>query len=199
MTQVHEYAKSDSAPWSPREAELLKVTLELLRQHGYDKLTLDAVAAAARASKATLYRRWPSKAELVLAAVVESLDQITIPPATGTLRDDLVAAGELICQQAERHAGVIRAVLVAQARNRALYDAIQHGLLDEWKSLIKRVLVQAVDRREIERDVIDNELLDLLPGYLTFRSIVSGWQPTGCTVRALIEDMILPGLHRPSR
>ncbi|HME77339.1 MAG TPA: helix-turn-helix domain-containing protein, partial [Mycobacterium sp.] len=55
-------------PWSPREAELLAVTLRLLQQHGYDRLTLEAVAASAHASKATMYRRWPSKAELVLAA-----------------------------------------------------------------------------------------------------------------------------------
>jgi AcrR family transcriptional regulator len=49
-------------PWSPREAELLAVTLELLQEHGYDRLTLDAVATTAHASKATLYRRWSTKA-----------------------------------------------------------------------------------------------------------------------------------------
>src|SRR5882757_6269940 len=63
-------------PWSPREAELLAVTLELLQEHGYDRLTLDAVATTALASKATLYRRWPTKAELVLAAFVEGTRQV---------------------------------------------------------------------------------------------------------------------------
>ena len=81
------------SPWSPREAELLAVTLELLQEHGYDRLTLDAVATTARASKATIYRRWPTKAELVLAAFVEGTRQVAVDPDTGTLRGDLLRLG----------------------------------------------------------------------------------------------------------
>ena len=84
------------SPWSPREAELLAVTLELLQEHGYDRLSLDAVATTARASKATLYRRWPTKAELVLAAFVEGTRHIAVDPDTGTLRSDLLALAEQI-------------------------------------------------------------------------------------------------------
>src|SRR3954470_6016667 len=100
------------SPWSPRECELLAVTLELLQEHGYDRLTVDAVATTARASKATLYRRWPTKAELVLAAFVEGTRQVAIPPDTGTLRGDLLRLGESVCDHATAHAGTIRAVLV---------------------------------------------------------------------------------------
>jgi AcrR family transcriptional regulator len=53
-----------ASPWSPRETELLEVTLRLLQEHGYDQLTVDAVASAARASKSTVYRRWPSGAQV---------------------------------------------------------------------------------------------------------------------------------------
>ena len=56
---------SSGCPWSEREAELLAITLELLREHGYDRLSVEAVATKAKASKATMYRRWPSKSELV--------------------------------------------------------------------------------------------------------------------------------------
>ena len=84
---------TESSPWSPRETELLAVTLQLLQEHGYDRLTVDAVAAAARASKATVYRRWPSKAELVLAAFIEGVRQIAVHPQTGTLRGDLLQLG----------------------------------------------------------------------------------------------------------
>ncbi len=81
----------EASPWSPRETELLEVTLRLLQQEGYDRLTLDAVAATARASKATVYRRWPTKAELVLAAFIEGVRQVAVAPETGTLRGDLDA------------------------------------------------------------------------------------------------------------
>ena len=98
--------------WSPRETELLEVTLQLLQEHGYDRLTVDAVAATARASKATVYRRWPSKAELVLAAFIEGIRQVVVSPDTGTLRGDLLRLGQMVCQEARKHAGTMRAVLV---------------------------------------------------------------------------------------
>ena len=52
-----------------RETAILQATLELLAESGYDQLTIDAVAARARCSKATIYRRWPGKAALVITAV----------------------------------------------------------------------------------------------------------------------------------
>ena len=96
MTQTAD-RPAEASPWSPRESELLAVTLRLLQEHGYERLTVDAVASEARASKATVYRRWPSKAELVLAAFIEGVCQIAAPPDTGTLRGDLMYLGESIC------------------------------------------------------------------------------------------------------
>jgi AcrR family transcriptional regulator len=186
-----------SSPWSPRETELLAVTLQLLQEHGYDRLTVDAVAATARASKATVYRRWPSKAELVLAAFIEGVRQVAVPPETGTLRGDLLHLGRAICQQAQQQAGTIRAVLVEASRHPALNDALQHQFLDERKALIQEILQQAADRGEIDESVISDELWDLLPGYLIFRSIMPSRPPTEHTVQALVDDVIIPSLTRP--
>lgn len=82
-------------PWSPREAELLAVTPEL-QEHGYNRLTVDAVATTGPASKAPIYRRWPTKAELVLAAFVERTRQVAVDPDTGSLCGDLLQLGESI-------------------------------------------------------------------------------------------------------
>ncbi|MGO9099160.1 MAG: TetR/AcrR family transcriptional regulator [Mycobacterium sp.] len=185
-----------SSPWSPRETELLAVTLQLLQEHGYDRLTVDAVAATARASKATVYRRWPSKAELVLAAFIEGVRQVAVPPETGTLRGDLLHLGRAICQQAQQQAGTIRAVLVEASRHPALNDALQHQFLDERKALIQAILQQAADRGEIDESVISDELWDLLPGYLIFRSIMPSRPATEHTVQALVDDVIIPSLTR---
>jgi|ERR1700730_5359703 len=185
-----------SSPWSPREAELLAVTLRLLQEHGYDGLTVDAVACEARASKATVYRSWPSKAELVLAAFTEGIRQVAVPPETGTLREDLLRVGENICRQGQQNAGTIRAVLVEVSRHPALRDALQHQFLDQRKALVQHILRQAVDRGEIAEAAIADELWDLLPGYLIFRSIIPGQPPTRATVQALVDDFILPGLTR---
>ncbi len=189
----------ESSPWSPREAELLAVTLRLLQEQGYDGLTVDAVAAGARASKATVYRRWPTKAELVLAAFIEGVRQVAVAPETGTLRGDLLQMGELCCDQARTHASTMRAVLVEVSRNPALNDVMQHQFLDQRKALFKHVLGQAVDRGEIDASAITEDLWDVMPGYLIFRSIWSGRAPTRRTVETLVDDVMIPSLTRRTR
>ena len=184
------------SPWSPREAELLAVTLQLLQEHGYDRLTVDAVATTARASKATLYRRWPTKAELVLAAFVEGTRQVAVPPDTGTLRGDLLRLGESICDHATAHAGTIRAVLVEISRSAELNAMMQLQFLDQRKALMTHVLALAVDRSEIKASDVTDDLWDILPGYLIYRVILTGRAPSRRTVRDLVDDVILPGLTR---
>jgi AcrR family transcriptional regulator len=186
----------DASPWSPREAELLAVTLQLLQQNGYDRLTLDAVAATAQASKATVYRRWPTKAELVLAAFIEGIRHAAVPPDTGTLRGDLLALGEIILEQTHQHAGTLRAVLVEVSNNPKLNEVMQHEFIDQRKALLRYVLQQAVNRGEIDAAAISDELWDVLPGYLIFRSIIQNRPPSKDTVQALVDEVLMPSLTR---
>ena len=187
---------AQGSPWSPREAELLAVTLRLLQEHGYDRLTVDEVASAARASKATVYRRWPSKAELVLAAFIEGVRQVAVAPDTGTLRGDLLRLGEVCCQETRQLASTIRGVLVEVSRNPALNEVMQRQFIEQRKALIRHVLQQAVGRGEIDAAAITDELWDLLPGYLIFRSIMPGRPPPRRTVQALVDEVVMPSLTR---
>ncbi|WP_096438488.1 TetR/AcrR family transcriptional regulator [Mycobacterium shigaense] len=198
MTQTADRC-DQASPWSPREAEILAVTLRLLQEHGYDQLTVDAVASAARASKATVYRRWPSKAELVLAAFIEGVRQVAVAPNTGTLRGDLLQLGEVCGEHGREHASTIRAVMVEVSRHPALDDALQEQFLKQRKAVVQDVLRQAVERGEITAEAISDELWDLLPGYLIFRSIIPGRPPTRDTVRALVDGFLMPGLTRNVR
>ncbi|MCW2511723.1 MAG: TetR family transcriptional regulator [Mycobacterium sp.] len=182
--------------WSTRECELLAVTLQLLQEHGYDRLTVDAVATTARASKATLYRRWPTKAELVLAAFVEGTRQAAVEPDTGTLRGDLLTLGEAICVHVSTHAATIRAVLVETSRSTDLEATLQEQFLDQRKALMARVLARAVDRGEIAASAITEDLWDVLPGYLIFRSVLTGRTPSPRTVHDLVDNVLMPSLTR---
>ncbi len=184
------------SPWSPREAELLAVTLQLLQEHGYDRLSLDVVASTARASKATLYRRWPTKAELVLAAFVEGTRQVAVDPDTGTLRGDLLRIGEQIRAHVSTHASTIRAVLMEISRSANLAAMLQEQFLAQRKALMRRVLARAVDRGEIEASAITDDLWDLLPGYLIFRSVLTGRAASRRTVQHLVDNVIIPSLTR---
>jgi len=193
---IQSFDAAAECPWSPRESELLAVTLELLQEHGYDRLTLDAVATTAHASKATLYRRWPTKAELVMAAFIEGVRQVAVDPDTGTLRGDLLAIGEQICAHVSTQAGTIRAVLVEIGRNAELNAVMQEQFLAQKEALMAEVLARAVDRGEIKRTAVTEDLWDMLPGYLIYRSVLSGRAPSSSTVNDLVNNVIIPSLTR---
>jgi AcrR family transcriptional regulator len=182
-----------------RESELLAVTLGLLQEHGYEGLTVDEVAATAHASKATVYRRWPTKAELVLAAFIEGVRQDAEPPDTGSLREDLITIGDAVCAQTREHAATMRAVLGEVSRNPALHEAMQRQLIDQRRAVMKTVVKQAVERGEIDADAVNSDLWDLLPGYLIFRGVIQDRPATRRTVRAVVDDIIMPSLTRCDR
>lgn len=156
-------APASGCPWSAREAELLAVTLKLLQQHGYERLTVEAVATEAKASKSTMYRRWPSKADLVLAAFIEGTRESSIPPRTGSLRGDLLAIGTSVCEQSREHASTMRAVLDEMSRSEALSAAMQEKFVYHRNVLIREVLGEAVARGEIQAEAINPEIWDVLP------------------------------------
>ena len=175
------------------------MTLELLQEHGYDRLTLDAVATTAHASKATLYRRWPTKAELVLAAFVEGTRQVAVDPDTGSLRDDLLRLGEQVRAHVSTHAGTIRAVLVETSRSAELDAMMQEQFLVQRKALMSHVLARAVARGEIQDSAITEDLWDVLPGYLIYRSVLTGNPPASETNRDLVENVLIPSLTRHNK
>ncbi len=184
------------AQLTAREAELLAVTLAVLQQCGYDRLTVDAVAARAHASKATVYRRWPSKAELVVAAVTQGIAAVAVPPNTGSLRGDLVHLAHVIAAQSRLHGTTIAGVLPEIRRNPRLFQVLQREFHDQRRALIHAVLHQAADRGEINPSVISDEIWDVLPGYLVFRALIPTREVTDTTLVALVDDLLLPSLTR---
>ncbi|GAS96862.1 regulatory protein [Mycolicibacterium canariasense] len=185
---------ASSCPWSAREAELLAITLELLQEHGYDRLTVEAVAVRAKASKATMYRRWPSKADLVLAAFIEGTRSAAVPPHTGSLRGDLLEVGRATCRHAQAHMRTMRAVLNEMSHSPALQAAMREKFILQRKLVLEGIFAEAVARGEMAPSAIDDEIFDLLPGYLVFRSLVSDRPPSDETVRILVDDVLLPSL-----
>jgi AcrR family transcriptional regulator len=181
---------------TPREAELLAITLDVLRERGFDRLTVDEVAARAHASKATVYRRWPSKADLVLAAFSHGVREVAKPPDTGSLRGDLLAIGELVIEQTRLLGTAITGILPELQRQEQLRVYFEHEFIHERRALILGVLEAAAARGEIRAAAINAEIWDVLPGYLVFRGLMPSRPATEQTLRALVDEVLLPSLTR---
>lgn len=177
-----------------REEQILDATVEVLAELGYDRLTMDAVATAAKASKATLYRRWTTKAELVVDAISRAKG-CPVPDDidTGSLRGDLIA---MSCGEngftAEMPMSVVAGLLTALHRDDVLQKAFQDQFLAPRIAVTNRVYERAVERGEIGADV-DVELLSTtLPAVIVHQAFVLGIEPTDDMVLRVIDHVILP-------
>jgi AcrR family transcriptional regulator len=177
-----------------REEEILDATVRLLVDVGYDKLTLDAVAAEARASKATLYRRWKGKAELVVDAVHRSKAcGGPLDADTGSLRGDLLAmacmTGGLID---DVPLSVFAGLMSAMHHDPELMAAVHERFLGPRIELATRVLDRARRRGEIGPDADSRLLVAVLPAMVLYRRLVAGEHIDARFVARIIDEVVLP-------
>jgi len=152
-----------------RDPAIFRAALDGLIDVGYDRLTMDEIASRAHASKATLYRRWPSKAALIIDAVVaqREADGPIHLPDTGSLKGDIDA---IIAAFPERgaHAGDRYAVLLglvnAASHDHALRDAFSAHVLGRPRRLIRQLLERAFARGEVPADRDLDLIADTLIG-----------------------------------
>lgn len=177
-----------------REQEILDATIDILAEVGYDRLTMDAVATRAKASKATLYRRWNGKAQLVIDALISEKEPMSAPD-TGNLRDDLLGAfcglGGLTDA---RQIAILGSVITAMARDEEFAEAFRRDFIGPKKELSSRMFARAQERGEIRKD-FDLELIAAaLPGICLHRTFLLGELPTAELVEKVIDQIILPAV-----
>ncbi|WP_238175651.1 TetR-like C-terminal domain-containing protein [Kribbella pratensis] len=177
-----------------REDEILDATVAVVAELGYDRLTMDAVATAAKASKATLYRRWSTKAELVVDAISRAKGcPMPEDVDTGSLRGDMIS---MACGDGgftdEMPMSVIAGLITALHRDADLQKAFRERFLAPRLELTRKVFERAVERGEIGADV-DIELLSTtLPAVIVHHAYVLGIEPTDELILRVIDNVILP-------
>jgi AcrR family transcriptional regulator len=159
-----------------RDPEILDAALQVLAEVGYDRMTMDMVAARAKAGKATVYRRWPSKADLVVEAVA-CMKKVDADPAalpdTGTLRGDLVAMMKPhTLVDAEKKLRVMAGLVSMLAQNPEFADAVNAAIVEPRASVNRLFLQRAVDRGEIPADVDIERLALVAPSMAAYRVLV---------------------------
>ncbi|MDX2546801.1 TetR/AcrR family transcriptional regulator [Streptomyces sp. WI04-05B] len=196
MTEVATARRSRITP--EREAELYGATLDLLREVGYEALTMDAVAARTKSSKATLYRQWGGKAELVVRAMRHSkpggLALVGID--TGSLPGDMYALllREDDCAM-EQNSALMRALGMAVHANPDLLKAFRELLIEPETAAFRKVLQRAIDRGEVSADnPALNYVLHMMIGGFVARTLIDDQPPTQDFLRTYIDAVVLPAL-----
>ncbi len=193
-------APSRGRPRDPERDEALRqAALEVLAEEGYDRLTMELVAHRAGASKATIYRRWASKVDLVIDAVelvkplVESVD-------TGSLEGDLELIVEATCtRHGELAVAVMCGVSSALGRDPELLAAFDERFTQPRVRRIREVLERAQQRGELARDVDVAFAATVLPALIQQRATLTGSGVDRAYKLQVVNVVLRPMLGLPPR
>lgn len=176
----------------PRDPEtdtkITRAAAELLLLRGFDKTTVDEVAARAGVGKATVYRRWPSKEDLAVAAM-ETLYSAEFPePDTGSIQDDLAASYRSLIAFANTETGAayLRMSITESVRDERI-AALYRASSQRREAESRRTLERAIERGEVRADVDIDSVVQWLSGIVTARVILGRPVPTLDEVDALVE------------
>ena len=178
-----------------REQAILEAAVSLVAELGYERVTMNDIAARARASKATMYRKWPTKADLIAAALIRhaEADAQTTWKDTGSLRGDLLAVVHGISNIAAgddgpSFLGMLEAVRADPTLRDMVRDQIAQTSLEGDRVLVTR----ARDRGEDVRVDGTPWVLELAVAAMTIRKLLYGTDDDGTYEEDLVDRVLLP-------
>jgi AcrR family transcriptional regulator len=185
----------------PRERAILAAVIGLLGEAGYEAMTMDAVAARAHASKTTIYRRWPGKAELVRAAVDAHIaERVPGTQDTGSLRGDLLAMMQALSGHLTPDFMAMMSGLVHAMRADSQLAASLKSLLDQ-DAATEQIIGRAVRRGELPAPAADKlaRLVHEVIEALVFRQLITTADLDGSFARHVVDDIVVPLLAATPR
>ncbi|MGO1057207.1 TetR/AcrR family transcriptional regulator [Crossiella sp. CA198] len=176
---------------------IVEATLAELAEAGYAGLTMDGVAQRARTSKASLYRRWPTRQDLVAAAIQHTAQATEPIPDTGELRADLLAALDLVAQRLISPVGeAVRGILTDTLRDPELTRELRETMVGGRNRLFTQVLRRAAERGEIRAETITPRVAAAGPALVLHHFLTQG-PPMPTELRGqIVDEVLLPLLGR---
>lgn len=170
-------AQKKRAPGRPRslasEEAIINATSRLLRTHGFSGLTLSRVAAGARASKSTIYRRWPTKEHLIVAAF--NRWPVLVPHDSGDVIEDLMDLHAQSMRNLRRGGlkGVMPKLIAARAEDPALASVLD-PLIERRYDPVRAILRRSIERRQLPKgtdvELAVHMIMDITAARLYFTS-----------------------------
>ncbi len=177
---------------------VLEATILELAAVGYGALRIEDVATRAHVNKTTIYRRWPTKQELVAAALRSVTHDWFFEPSTGSLRGDLLAVGRHMVQRMSSAEGqAVRRIFMSEERNPE-FAALARGFRESLDALSAPVIDAARRRGELKPEVSGDMLVRIVAGTLQHRLYIEGEEADEGFLVPLIE-LLLTGALAPGR
>jgi AcrR family transcriptional regulator len=182
------------------ERAILDAALDQLSTVGWNGLTMEGVAAGAQTGKAAVYRRWPSKEDLVADALQAGLPRFDEAPDRGNVRDDLLE----LCRQAREAMfsrpgfallSVIHECDTLQAER--FHTVIIEGVVEPTVKLLREVLERGIKRGEVRPDAANGYVLDAIPAMMMYRSKVCGSEWSEREIAEMVDQLMVPLLRSP--
>lgn len=181
---------------TPAGAPLCAAVLELLREVGYDKMTMDAVATRAHVSKATIYRHWPGKADLVAQVLSQHQSDDFAPADTGSLRGDLLELLRATARCVVEDGPLLHALAFEMRANPELARIVHEQVYPETRRHTDALLERAVLRGEIKPQPHDSLFPELAHALLMARHLGLGQPLDEEYLARAVDEILLPVLAR---
>jgi len=179
-----------------REQAILDAALELVLEVGYDRLSMDALAERAHAGKATIYRHWSGKAEVVAEAVRQRQCEMAPVADTGSLRGDLLATIESIDASVSSEDGaLISGVLFAMRTDPVLANLMRTQVVESKRITCLQLVDRAIARGELPPSAAGDVLYEVLPAMVITRLVINGEELTEEFAAHLVDDILIPLLQ----
>ena len=180
-----------------RDADILDAALEVLAEEGYVGMTMDMVALRAKAGKATMYRRWPSKTELVhdaLARLKSTAVDLERLPDTGTLRGDLLAMFKPQSIEEGKRTLAVFAGIASLSHDPRFTEVVTDLMVTPWADAHRALMERAQARKEISADADLATLSKVVASIAGFRTIVEKKPFTRDFLVSIVDAVVLPAL-----
>jgi AcrR family transcriptional regulator len=185
----------------PRDAgrgvAILDTTLRLLIELGYDQMSVEAVAARAGVSKATIYRRYPNKAALVVAAVEHRVAATPPVVRSGELRDGLMEIVTWLAREvAEQEIGLLGALFAGMRGDPDLAAGMRRILRRDEAAMVEQSFRGAIEHGERLAPQAAELFAEIAPAMIVHRLVVAGQPCDHAFLDHLVDDVLLPLLRR---
>ena len=188
----------------PRSAEaeqaILDATLRMLGTQGVAGTTIEGVAADAGVGKTTIYRRWPTKTDLILAAI-SAIVPAGDPPDTGSMAGDMAALAETQRRRlaGSRLSGIVPRVLAESMSDPELHQDFVDRVVEPFRAMLRLFIERGIDRGELRPDLEVEPLVDLLHAMPIYRILMSRGDPESIRqVPAAYLPLLAPGIRSAS-